>query len=194
MSLKLNILTGAILALLATAPALTAQAQSVGPTTPATAETDAEALTCYRQAEALATAHLATFDTLDFDVYTNQKWDRLAESHSPDILVHWPDGHTTRGLARHIQDLKAQFTYAPDSRVEDHPVRIANGDWTAVTGVFKGTFTLPMHTPDGHIIQPTGKTFSLPMVTVGHWVNGVMDEEYLFWDNAAFVSQVGIGS
>ena len=43
--------------------------------------------------------NLATFDTLDFDVFTNQKWDRLQESHAKDILVHWPDGHTTKKVS-----------------------------------------------------------------------------------------------
>jgi hypothetical protein len=28
--------------------------------------------------------HLRTFDTLDFDVFSNQKWDRLSESHAKD--------------------------------------------------------------------------------------------------------------
>ena len=41
---------------------------------------DAE-LQKYQAAEKLANEHLATFDTLDFDVFTNQKWDRLKESH-----------------------------------------------------------------------------------------------------------------
>jgi hypothetical protein len=39
----------------------------------------------------------------------------------------------------------------------------------------------------------TPKVLSTPhmnMVTIGHWVNGVMDEEYLFWDNASYVSQL----
>ena len=36
---------------------------------------------------------LKTFDTLDFDVFSNQKWDRLHESHAKDIVVTWPDGH-----------------------------------------------------------------------------------------------------
>ena len=31
------------------------------------------------------------------------------------------------------------------------------------------------------------------MSTVGHWANGVMGEEYLFWDNAAFMTQIGVG-
>ena len=137
-------------------------------------------------------SRLATFDTLDFDVSTHQKWDRLKESHSEDVLVHWPDGHTTRGLERHIQDLKAMFVYAPDTRIESHPVKFGAGDWTSVIGEMQGTFTQPMPDPNGKPIPPTGKAFKLQMCTVGHWKGGVMDEEYLFWDNLTFMKQIGL--
>src|SRR5438874_13284867 len=50
---------------------------------------------------------LKTFDVLDFDVFSNQKWDRLQESHAQDIVVTWPDGHATRGLAQHLGELQA---------------------------------------------------------------------------------------
>jgi len=30
------------------------------------------------------------------------------------------------------------------------------------------------------------------MCTVGHWKNGVMIEEFLFWDNASFMQQIGV--
>ncbi len=50
--------------------------------------------------------NLATFDELDFVVFTGQKWDRLRESHAANITVHWPDGHTTSGIETHIEDLK----------------------------------------------------------------------------------------
>jgi hypothetical protein len=30
------------------------------------------------------------------------------------------------------------------------------------------------------------------MCTVGHWKNGVMDEEYLFWDNQSYMKQIGL--
>jgi len=33
--------------------------------------------------------NLKIFDTLDFDVFSNQKWERLKESHSKDIVVTW---------------------------------------------------------------------------------------------------------
>lgn len=156
-------------------------------------QTDAQALERYRQAEAIANTHLTTFDALDFDVFSNEKWDRLAESHSQDVTVHWPDGHITHGIQRHIDDLKALFTYAPDTHIKQHQVRLVSGEWTAVTGVMEGTFTEPMITADGTVIQPTGKSFTLPMATVSHWTNGTMDEEYLFWDNQTYMTQIGIG-
>jgi hypothetical protein len=152
-------------------------------------------LETYRTAERIAQAHLKTFDTLDFDVFSNQRWDRLHESHAKDVAVHWPDGHTTHGIDRHIADLKYMFTYAPDTRIKVHPVRIGDKDWTAVVGVMEGTFTKPMTTADGKVIQPTGKAFKLPMATVSHWNrDGVMSEEYLFWDNQTYLQQIGLGN
>lgn len=146
----------------------------------------------YKAAEKLGNAELAKFDTLDFDVYTNQKWERFTESHAKDILVHYPDGHITRGLEAHIAELKPQFVFAPDTHIKEHPVRVTNGEWTSVIGVMEGTFSQPMPTADGKTIAPTGRKFKLQMVTVGHWKNGVMDEEYLFWDNLGFMKQIGL--
>ena len=137
-------------------------------------------------------AHIANFDDLDFNVFTNQKWDQLHRSHSSDITVRWPDGHQTKGIERHIEDLKAMFVYAPDTRIQVHPVKFGSGDWTSVIGVMEGTFTKPMPTADGKTIPPTGKPFKLEMCTVGHWKDGVMDEEYLFWDNLTFMKQIGL--
>ena len=149
-------------------------------------------LTQYEEAEQIANEHLVKFDTLDFDVYTNQKWERFSESHAKNILVHYPDGHTTKGLDAHIEELKPMFVFAPDTRIETHPVRIAARDWTSVIGVIQGTFSQPMPVPGGKTIPPTGKKFKFHMCTVGHWKNGLMDEEYLFWDNLEFMKQVGL--
>jgi SnoaL-like polyketide cyclase len=149
----------------------------------------------YEAAEKLATEHIAKFDTLDFDVFTNQKWDRLQESHAKDIQVHWPDGHVTSGIEKHIEDLKAMFVYAPDTRIKVHPVKFAaGGEWTSVIGEMEGTFTKPMPIGDGKTIASTNKPFKIVMCTVGHWTKeGIMDQEYLFWDNATFMKQIGLG-
>jgi SnoaL-like polyketide cyclase len=137
--------------------------------------------------------NLKVFDTLDFDVFSNQKWDRLKESHAPNIVVTWPDGHETKGIEKHIEDLKALFVFAPDIKIKTHPIRFGSGTWTAVTGVMTGTFTKPMPTPDGKSIAPTGKRFAIGMATIGHWKGSTMDHEWLFWDNQDFMQQIGLG-
>jgi hypothetical protein len=119
-------------------------------------------------------SHLKTFDELDFDVFSNQKWDRLKESHARDIKVYWPDGHMAQGIDTHIEDLKKLFVHAPDTRIKEHPIKFGSGKYTLVTGVFEGTFTKPMPIGNGKFIQPTGKAFKMPMATVGVWENGHM--------------------
>ncbi|MBC7963884.1 MAG: ester cyclase [Steroidobacteraceae bacterium] len=141
--------------------------------------------------------NLANFDDLDFRVYTGQQWQDLHKSHTEDVIVHWPDGHITQGIEKHIEDLKVMFTFAPDNRIKEHPVRFGTADaqWTAVTGWLEGTFTMPMILPDGKSIPPTGKAYRIPMATIGHWnEDGIMFEEYLFWDNGEFMKQIGLGN
>jgi hypothetical protein len=140
--------------------------------------------------------NLANFDDLDFHVYTGQQWENLHKSHGENIVVHYPDGHTTKGIPDHVKELKFMWTFAPDNRITEHSVRFGTADaqWTAVMGYLDGTFTKPMVMGDGTAIQPTGKAYHLPMATLGHWnKRGVMDEEYLFWDNATLMQQIGVG-
>lgn len=145
-----------------------------------------------REVADLEEKHLELFDDLDYNVFSGQKWDELGRSHAEDVIVHWPDGRTTEGIDAHLEDLKAMFVFAPDTRIEVHPIRIASGKWTAVTGVIEGTFTEPMPIGDGKTIEPTGKAFKLPMATIGRWEGGTMAEEWLFWDNQAFMRQIGL--
>jgi hypothetical protein len=141
----------------------------------------------------MITKNLVKFDTLDFTVFSNQEWTRLHESHADNIKVNWPDGHFTTGIDRHIADLKAMFIYAPNTSIKQHPVRFGSGNMTCVTGVMTGTFSAPMPIGVGKFIQPTGKSFLLPMCTVGIWKDGVMIEESLFWDNQSYMNQIGLG-
>ena len=141
----------------------------------------------------LIASYLVKFDTLDYTVFSNQEWVRLHESHSKDIIVHWPDGHFTTGIQKHIEDLSAMFVYAPNTAIKQHPIRFGSGNFTCVVGVMTGTFTKPMPIGGGKFIEPTGKSFTLPMCTVGIWKDGVMTEEYLFWDNQTYMNLLGLG-
>ena len=138
--------------------------------------------------------NLETFDALDFEVFSGQDWARLGESHAPYIRVHFPDGHYTDGIDKHITDMAAWFQWAPDLRVDAHPLRLAKDNLTAVTGVLKGTFSKPMPDGKGGTIAPTGQAFAIDMVTVGIWNRqGTMDEEFFFWDNQTFYTKIGLG-
>ncbi len=135
---------------------------------------------------------LEKFRELDTQGFSKQNWELFHKTHTDDVVVVWPDGHETKGFDKHIEDMKYMFSYAPDTRISVHPVKVASGDWTAVVGVMEGTFSKPMVMPDGKVIQPTGKKFKLQMATFAHWNGEKFDKEILFWDNQAFMKQIGL--
>lgn len=148
----------------------------------------------YKADEALTAHRLLVFDTLDYDFYSNQKWDKFNHSHADNIRVYYPDGSITEGLfPQHIDMLTPMFAFAPDTKIKEHPIAFGKGDWTCAVGVMEGTFTEPMPIGNGKFIPPTGKKFKLRMTTIGHWgADGKMFEEHLFWDNQSFMKQIGL--
>ena len=154
----------------------------------------AEALTelARRQAEdARIAKNLETFRQLDLEIFSNNELQRFDESHAEDVIVYYPDGRVTQGLDVHIQDVSWFFAWAPDTHVERHIVRFGQGEWSGAVGILKGTFTEPMPTPDGNILQPTGNAYEITFATIAHWNDeGKMDQEYLFWDNQYFFKQL----
>ncbi|MFA5246060.1 MAG: ester cyclase [Pedobacter sp.] len=143
--------------------------------------------------KALTEMRLVRFDSLDYEFYSNQDWKNFNISHADDIKVIYPDGSITQGLApQHIDMLTPMFVFAPDTKIKNHPVRFGSGDWTCVIGEMEGTFSKPMPIGNGKTIPPTNKKFKLAMSTIGHWKDGKMIEEYLFWDNQAFMKQIGL--
>jgi hypothetical protein len=154
---------------------------------------DQSELKKFRDEKALTEMRLVRFDSLDFDIYSNQKWDSFNVSHDENIKVYYPDGSITIGLnPQHLDALKPMFVFAPDTKIKSHPVRFGSGDWTAVIGEMEGTFSHPMPISNGITIPATGKQFHLSMATIGHWKDGKMIEEYLFWDNQVFMKQIGL--
>ena len=144
--------------------------------------------------KAITEHRLLVFDTLDYDFYSNQAWDKFNHSHADNIKVYYPDGMVTTGLyPQHIDMLTPMFVFAPDTKIKTHPVRFGSGDYTCVIGEMEGTFSKPMPIGNGKSIPPTGKHFKLSMTTVGHWgADGKMSEEFLFWDNQSFMKQIGL--
>jgi hypothetical protein len=104
-------------------------------------------------------ANLERFDKLDFDAWNNRNWTLFREIHGPDVLVVDFSGNITRGIEQHVQWAMAATSAEPESRVLAHPIKIAAGNWTAVTGTLPGNVT---------------------MITLAHWEDGRIAEEYLF--------------
>src|SRR6187401_1719111 len=143
--------------------------------------------------KALTETRLVRFDSLDYEFYSNQDWKNFNISHADNIKVYYPDGAITEGLSpQHIDMLTPMFVFAPGTKIKNHPVRFGSGDWTCVIGEMEGTFSQPMPIGNGKTIPPTNKKFKLSMSTIGHWKDGKMIEEYLFWDNHSFMKQIGL--
>jgi len=81
---------------------------------------------------------------------------------------------------------------APDTAIKVHPIKFGSGEFTSVIGVMTGTFTSPCRSETGSSFNPQAWSSAFPC-TVGHWKDGVMIEERLFWDNATYMRQIGRG-
>jgi hypothetical protein len=105
-------------------------------------------------------ANLERMDKLDFEAWNNRNWTLFSDMHSQDVLVSDFNGNVTKGLDQHLQWAKKVVAFQPDSKLVSHPIKIAAGNWTAVTGILSGNIT---------------------MMTLAHWENGKITEEHLFW-------------
>jgi hypothetical protein len=83
--------------------------------------------------------------------------------------------------------------FAPDTKIKMHSDQDRADNYTAVTGVMEGTSASRCHT-GRQSIPSTNKPFKLDMVTIGRWENGVMKEEWLFWDDQAFIKQIPLAN
>jgi hypothetical protein len=107
-------------------------------------------------------ANLERFDKLDFQAWNNRNWTLFRELHAPDVFVVDFNGRITKGIEQHVQWAMAAISAAPESRVLTHPITIAAGNWTAGTGTLPGNLT---------------------MITLAHWKDGRIAQEYLFMQN-----------
>ncbi len=193
--IKNNVIT--VLLVMAGTTTFTSCTNSNGDTTNLQAKVDSlqNELKKFTDEKKLTEMRLTRFDSLDYEFYSNQDWKNFSISHADDIKVVYPDGMITTGLnPQHIDMLTPMFVFAPDTKIKKHPVMFGSGDWTCVIGEMEGTFSQPMPIGNGKTIPPTNKKFKLSMSTIGRWKDGKMIEEYLFWDNQAFMKQIGLAN
>lgn len=130
------------------------------------------------------------------EAWNARDWDTFDFFHDQrDTVIYWPDRQDspTHGGSDHRTESIRFCAAFPDNRVH-HPYHFlfGEGDFTCFVTRFTGTFTGPLEIPDGTVIQPTGKSFDVIFSTTARWQNGKIVEEYLFYDNGTFLSQVGL--
>ncbi len=145
------------------------------------------------EAERAATAkHLGIFDELDLVAFNNRDMARIKQIHADDVKVYNPDGTITEPMAPHADELQFLFDTF-DFKVAKHIVGFGFGEWTAGISISEGKWVKPITMPDGTVLQPTGKPVSVKIATIARWENDRIAEEYLFWDNADWNRQIGLG-
>jgi predicted ester cyclase len=137
--------------------------------------------------------NMMLFQTAD-DAWNAQDVETFENRHTEDVVVYVPAAPPQVGMDAHREFAVNSFRTFPDQRVQNRPYKafFAGGDWVCSIARFTGTMTGPMIGPDGKEIAPTGKSFDVDFCTVGHWKNGQMTEEYLFYDVVTFMKQIGL--
>lgn len=67
---------------------------------------------------------------------------------------------------------------------------IESGTSVAVEGVYRGSHTGPLMTPDGATLPATGRTVSAPFVAIFEVVDGSIASHRPYWDLAGFMAQL----
>jgi steroid delta-isomerase-like uncharacterized protein len=133
------------------------------------------------EARDLAEAHVRAFN--------ERAWSRAAEIYAPDLVVVEPGG-TTHGIESflgHAQGFAAAF---PDSRMEVTTI-IESGHHAAAEGLYSGTHTGPLATPQGEV-PPTGRTLRLPICLVFEVAAGRIASNHVYYDQMTFAAQLGL--
>lgn len=137
--------------------------------------------------------NMMLFQTAD-DAWNAQDVETFANRHTENVVVYVPAAPTQYGMRAHTEFALNSFKAFPDQRAQNRPYKafFAGGDWVCSIARYTGTMTGSMIGPDGTEIPPTGKSFDVDFCTVGHWKNGQMVEEYLFYDVVTFMKQIGL--
>lgn len=77
-----------------------------------------------------------------------------------------------------------------DATIEVHTLAI-DGEWAAMTGVFKGTHDGTLSSPEGDV-PPTGRRLEGRCSQFARFVDGKSVEEYLYYDQMDVATQLGL--
>ena len=112
-------------------------------------------------------------------------------NHADDAAIHMPGG-VDLDMDAHMADAIAHYAAFPDIRVHNHDYKIVfgEGEWIIAVADVLGTNTGPLRDSGGAWLPPTLKTITFEVFTTAHWVNGLIVEEFIWYDTLHMMRQL----
>jgi len=147
----------------------------------------------YKKAEEQVKQNLALMRSAD-ESMNARNWELFSNVHADDVYVTSPDSPVpTKNMVDHLAVVKSFTDAFPDHKIQlPYKAVFGNGEWICAVHENGGTFTKPWHLPNGQTIQPTGKKYTMTMVTVGKAVNSKIISEMIIYDMSAMMKQLGL--
>ena len=114
--------------------------------------------------------------------------DALEPLFAEDVETITPGG-TLKGLDAFRAMGEGFLRAAPDMH-HDIVHTFEDGDTIVVEGVYSGTHTGPLETPDG-TVPPSGNEFAFPYADFLQVHDGKCVSHRVYWDNVTFLAQIG---
>jgi steroid delta-isomerase-like uncharacterized protein len=125
------------------------------------------------------------------DAFFRQDYDAAAELYAPDAIAESPELGEMKGRDQIVDYMKQFFMSFPDGRYEQI-AGYEDGNHAIDEGVFHGTNTGPIPLPGGGEMPATGKAVSIKGVDVITVENGMIARHNFYYDQMAFMSQLGM--
>lgn len=125
------------------------------------------------------------------EAYFSNDYAAAGALYAPDAVAVTPDDQTLKGPDEIVGFFRGWFEAFPDATYEDIG-KHESGNVAVDEGIFRGTHTGPMATPDGGTIPPTGKRVSLRGADVATVENGRITKHHFYFDQMALMVQLGL--
>ncbi|MFQ5553060.1 MAG: ester cyclase [Thermoplasmata archaeon] len=126
------------------------------------------------------------------EAFNAHDWDQFFANTAESIVNYAPDlEEPLKGLDAYRERFETNVGAFPDQHIATTRV-FGQGDWVVLEGIFTGTHEGAFIGPTGQEVPPTNKRVELPIAFVFKIEGGKLTEEHDYYDNLAFLSQLGL--
>jgi steroid delta-isomerase-like uncharacterized protein len=124
--------------------------------------------------------------------WDNQDMNALVQLYAEDAVMYMPgEPEPARGRKAIAENQAAFLRAMPDMTIKFTTI-IIQGNHIAFEGIFSGTFTGPLASPEGDI-PPTGRSVKAGFAFIGRVnADGLIEEDRTYFDNLDFMRQLGL--